>query len=89
MQSMRDPIVAQKTIAPYYRYIQYLKAILEKGIEEGSIRSESNPKLSSRLIVAFAIGMILQCMIEPHGENWQQMSQYGLETILSGLQKEK
>jgi AcrR family transcriptional regulator len=88
LQSMRDPSISEKIIAPYYKYLAFFENIFKHGIAEGSISEESNAQLSSRLIMAFAMGLILQCMIEPHGEDWPKMSNFGLEKILTGLQKE-
>jgi AcrR family transcriptional regulator len=89
IQSMRDPSISKKTIAPYYKYLGFFEEVFKNGIADGSITKTSDAHLSSRLMVAFALGMILQCMIEPHGEDWQKMSSYGLETILSGLKENK
>lgn len=88
MQSMRDSSISQKTIAPYYQYLSYFDNLIQKGISEGSFSSNTNSHVSSRLIIALALGMILQCMIEPHSEDWQQFLQTNLSTILKGLQKE-
>ncbi|MHC1741132.1 MAG: TetR/AcrR family transcriptional regulator [Anaerolineaceae bacterium] len=88
MQSMRDPTISEKIIAPYYKYLSFFEKIFDHGINDGSISSDSEPRSSSRLIMAFVMGMILQCTIEPSGEDWQKLSHFGINKILLGLQKE-
>ncbi len=88
IQAMRDPSISQKIIAPYYRYLSFFETIFSQGKIDGSIASHSDARLSSRLMMAFAMGLILQCTIEPQGEDWQNLTQFSVGTILSGLQKE-
>jgi AcrR family transcriptional regulator len=88
IQAMRDPSVSRKTLAPYYRYLSFFEAIFAQAKVAGNLDAQINSRLSSRLIMAFAMGMILQSAIEPQGEDWQKMTQFGVETILSGLHKE-
>jgi AcrR family transcriptional regulator len=88
MQSIRDPGVTQKTIAPYYQYLSFFKKQIEKGVAEGSFSTEVNPENASKLLMSFALGTILLCMIEPHREDWQLILQNNLNTILTGLKKE-
>ena len=85
IQSIRDPSVSKKVISPYYKYISFFEEIFNQGILEGSFSTEINTHYSSKLIMAFAMGLILQCLIEPHGEDWQNISNFGLEKILLAL----
>jgi AcrR family transcriptional regulator len=87
MQSMRDPTISAKTIAPYYKYVSYFAQLIEKGISEGSFSPDIKVEEASKLLVAFAMGTILQCMIDSKGENWRQLVQTNLSTILNGLKR--
>jgi AcrR family transcriptional regulator len=89
LQAMRDPQIAQRTIKPYYTFVSLFEKMFEKGISEGSIDPGCDPHLSMRLVVGFSIGLIMQSMIEPAKEDWKQVSQYSLETVLRGLKKEQ
>ena len=88
LQAMRDPEIAHRTIKPYYTFVSLFEKMFEQGIAEGSIDSNSDPHLSMRLVVGFSLGLIMQSMIDPTKEDWKQVSQYSLEKVLQGLQKE-
>jgi AcrR family transcriptional regulator len=88
LQAMRDPEIAQRTIKPYYSFVSFFEKMFEKGIEEGSLDPESDPHLSMRLVIALSLGLIMQSMIEPNREDWKKVSQYSLEKVIKGLQKE-
>jgi AcrR family transcriptional regulator len=89
LQAMRDPEIAQRTIKPYYSFMSLFEKMFERGVAEGSIDPGSDPHQSMRLVIAFAIGMIMQSMLEPKREDWNKVSQYSLEKVLNGLQNHK
>lgn len=89
LQAMRDREIAQRTIKPYYTFMTLFEKMFEKGITEGTIDPESDPHLSMRLVMAFALGLIMQSMIEPKREDWNKVSKYSLERVLAGLQNSK
>lgn len=89
LQAMRDPEIAQRTIKPYFSFVSLFEKMFEKGIAEGSIDPTSDPHLSMRLMIGFSLGLIMESMIEPKKEDWKLVSQYSLERILQGLEKEK
>ncbi len=87
MQSMRDKSVSAKTIAPYFRFLRYFEELFQKGIEEGSLSSNTNTKNSARLLMSFAMGSIIQSMIEP-AKNWPEITKSNLQILLNGITKE-
>ena len=84
IQAMRDPIISHKLLEPYFKYLKYFKSLFTKAMTEGSINTSCQANYSSRVIVAFSLGLILECMIEPHSKNWTEISQYGVEKFLFG-----
>lgn len=89
LQAMRDREIAQRTIKPYFTFMTMFEKMFEKGIAEGSIDPTSDPHQSMRLIMAFALGLIMQSMIEPSRENWDEVTKYSVEKVLAGLQNTK
>jgi len=79
-----DPLVWQTTIGPFRRYQELFAGIVEKGIAEGSLRSV-DPASASRVIVALALGMILQGVIDPHSAAWGKVTQDGIRFLMEGL----
>lgn len=83
-QASRDPQVWQATIAPYRRYQEFFARLVQSGIAEGSLR-RVDPQVAARLIVAMAIGMLLQGLLDPEGADWVQVVQQSMQMLLDGL----
>ena len=83
-QASRDESVWQTTIAPYRRFQAFFTALIQAGIEEGSFWPV-DPEATGRLILSFAIGVLLQGLLDPHGADWQKVTQQGIRLILKGI----
>jgi hypothetical protein len=80
-------VVWQATIEPYRRYRDFFRGIVEAGIAEGSLRPV-NPERAAEVLVALAVGLLLQGMLDPEGADWGEVMQEGVQILLSGLEKE-
>jgi len=83
LQASRDARVWEMTIAPYRRYQEYFASLVRDGMAEGSLR-EMDPDIASRVIVALALGMLLQGLLDPQGADWGQVARHGLEMFMLG-----
>lgn len=86
-KAARDPVVWQATIEPYRRYRDFFRGIIEAGIAEGSLRPV-NPERAAQVLVALAVGLLLQSMLDPEGADWGEVMQEGVQILLSGLERE-
>jgi AcrR family transcriptional regulator len=87
VQSMRDKSVSARTIAPYFRFLRYFEELIQQGITDGSFSTKIDSKSSARLLMSYAMGTILQCMIEPNLD-WQSISKENIHSLISGMIKE-
>ena len=85
-QAIHDPQVWQATIAPYRRYAELFSRYLQAGIKDGSLRP-MDTNMVSRVIVALALGMLLQGVMDPKGAQWNEMTKNGIQLLLTGLQR--
>jgi len=83
-QASRDETVWQTTIAPYRRFQAFFTRLIQEGIEEGSFWPV-DPEATGRLILSFAIGVLLQGLLDPQGADWQNVTQQGIRLILKGI----
>jgi len=83
-QASRDETVWQTTIAPYRRFQAFFTGLIQEGIEEGSFWPV-DPDATGRLILSFAIGVLLQGLLDPQGADWQKVTQQGIRLILKGI----
>lgn len=84
MQAYRDPVIWEATIAPYHRYFELFSALMQKGIEEGSLR-EVEPQTAARVTVSIGIGMLLQALFDIKGVQWDEQVRLSMEMLLQGL----
>jgi AcrR family transcriptional regulator len=87
-RATRDKQVWQETIEPFQRYRAFFEAMLKTGIEEGSIRAIETDH-AARVLVAFAVGLLMQGLLEPDGTDWSHVTDLGLEILMHGLTEEK
>lgn len=85
-RAARDPEVWQATIAPYRHYHAYFVSMLEEGILEGSLRP-MDPQLIAHLIVALAVGVVLQGLVDPQGADWGRVAHDSVSLVLTSMER--
>ncbi|MCL4559454.1 MAG: TetR/AcrR family transcriptional regulator [Chloroflexi bacterium] len=85
-QASRDPEVWKATIAPYRRYQELFAGIMQVGISQGSLRP-IDPDLGGRVILALALGLLLQGLIDPQAAVWGKAGREMMSILLYGLER--
>jgi AcrR family transcriptional regulator len=85
IQAGRQPEIWQTVVAPYHRYQALFSSIFDKGIQEGSLNQEISSAAAARVIIALAMGLLLQALFDPDGANWSQVTQEGVRMLMDGL----
>ena len=83
-QAQHNPAIWQSVIDPYRRYQKYFAEMLQEGIDEGSLKP-IDPQMTAQVMVAQAVGLLLQGLLDPDGADWQRVTQYGFQMILNDL----
>ncbi len=83
-ESSHDPLVWNTTIEPYRRYTALFAGVIQRGIQEGSLRNV-NPQTAARVVVALALGLILQGVMDPDGAPWNEVAQGGMRMLMEGM----
>src|SRR5574342_878463 len=86
LQASRDKKIWDASIAPYRRYHKYFTSLIRKGVEEGSF-VEVDPELASRMIVATAMGLLLQSLLDPKGAQWEKVARESTTLLLNNFLK--
>lgn len=84
LQASRDKKIWDASIAPYRRYHKYFTSLIKKGVEEGSF-VEVDPELASRMIVATAMGLLLQSLLDPKGAKWEKVARDSTDLLINSL----
>jgi len=83
-RAIRDPDVWDATVEPFQRYRDFFAALVQRGIDDGSLRDLS-PHHTARVLIALAVGMLVQGLLDQGGEDWQDITQEALELLLHGI----
>lgn len=86
-QSSRDPEVWQTTIAPYRRFHHLFSDLVRKGIAEGTLKSVDS-EIAARVILAMAVGVLFQGLLDPQAAQWDQVARAGMEHLMHGMMLE-
>jgi len=86
-QSAHDPTVWRAAIAPYQRYREFFSLLIETGMAEGSFRP-ADPKTAGPVLVALAVGVLLQGLMDPDGADWSAVMQQGVDLLIRGMRVE-
>ena len=84
--SYRDPEVLQALSQPHQRYQEFFASMIQDGIDEGSLR-DMNPDVVSRVIVALAVGLLLEGLVNPDGEEWANVVKEGIKLITDSMNR--
>lgn len=84
LQASRDEAVWQATVAPYERYQQFFKKLVEQGQVEGSFRADVDAPSAAKAIVGLAVGLLLQGLLTAQVD-WQKTARVSMKILLNGL----
>ena len=83
-QANHDPLVWQATVAPFHRYQTYFADMVREGIGRGSLQPV-DPELAGRVLVSFAVGLLMESLFDPQGLNWKVEARQSLELLMNGF----
>jgi len=84
LQASRDKKIWQASIAPYRRYHEYFTSLIKRGVEEGSFAS-IDAEVASRTIIAAAMGLLLQSLLDPKGANWEEAARESTTMLVNAM----
>jgi AcrR family transcriptional regulator len=83
-QARRDPQVWERTIKPFRHYRRIFELLIGKGIAEGSFR-DVDPALAAHMLVSFAVGALLQGVVDPTGAKWDENMPKSIEFFIQAM----
>ena len=89
VQASRDKTVWEATIAPYQAYQSRFAQMLEEGKTEGSIREGEDAQAAAWVLIAFAVGMLLQGVVLPDTADWETIAGRGMGMLVESMQRSK
>jgi hypothetical protein len=82
IQSGRQPDLWKSAVAPYHRYLERFAVLLS---ESGP--DSPDPQSQARIVLAMAMGLLLQSFFDPSGADWKDLSVQSMQILINGLEK--
>ena len=82
----RDPAIWRAAIAPYRRYRDYFAAMIQAGVDQGTLCAD-DPELVAQMLVSLVVGLLLQGLLDSDETDWGDVAQRSVRTLLQGLKE--
>ncbi len=86
--AQRDPLIWERAVDPYRRYLTYFERLIGQGIEQGDFR-QASPRVSAVLLTSTALGMLMQAQFVPEDEVWGETLRATVGLLLDGLREDR
>lgn len=73
VKGISDPSMSGLVKSSYKSYLDFFSGIIQQGIDAGIMR-KYNPVKISRILFALTIGLLMQGLIDPDGEDWESFA---------------
>jgi len=87
-KSKADPEVARNTVEMIRKYQGFFQQVLDRGVSEGSLRVK-NSNLAATLILSAVLGLLLQGILDPEGQDWGALMQRVLAVLMESMSRRK
>ena len=84
VRAMRDERVRVLLLEPYRHFNTFFADLVAAGMTAGSLKPFDPPQLG-RVLVSFAVGLVVQGLMDPDSADWEAVGRAGLGLILDGL----
>lgn len=84
-QAMVDPAIWKLAVEPYRYFMGFFMRIAETGQHDGSIRKDIDSEKLARLLVAVAMGYLLQAAFDQEKSDWPALTSEGMKLLLEGV----
>lgn len=88
-QASRQPEIWEQAVAPYHQYLEFFEGLIGRGVNEGDFATDLDIQCSARILMAVAMGLLLQASFDPDGADWENVTRSGIQLILDGLRSVK
>jgi AcrR family transcriptional regulator len=84
LHSARDKELWNTAIAPYQRYREYFRMVVEEMDPEGAI-DPAKKETAALAVISLAIGLLLQGVVQPDAADWGAAGRESIRMLLEGM----
>ncbi len=85
-QARLDPAIWSRTVAPFRRYREYFRDLIERGIAQGAL-AEVDADNVAAMLVSLSVGYILQGLLDADAADWGQLAERSVHLLIARIER--
>ena len=82
IKAINDKNLKEIVLQTHDNFLLFFTSLLKNGMENGNIK-KGNPLQVSKILFAITLGLLIQGLIDPAGEDWKELSKTSIKMLLS------
>lgn len=82
IKAINDKNLKEYVLQTHENFLLFFTSILKNGMEKGTIKS-GNPLHVSKILFSITLGLLIQGLIDPAGEDWNELAKTSIKMLLS------
>ena len=82
VKAISDKDLREYVLKSYNSYLFFFSGLLKDGIKKKLIKNE-DPLRISKILFSITLGLLIQGLIDPTGEDWEKLAKKSIEMLLS------
>jgi len=82
VKAISDKDLREYVLKSYNSFLSFFSGLIKDGIKKGLIEKE-DPLHVSKILFSITLGLLIQGLIDPTGEDWEKLAKKSIEMLLS------
>jgi len=82
VKAISDRDLREYVLKSYNSFLSFFSGLIKDGIKKGLIKNE-DPLRISKILFSITLGLLIQGLIDPTGEDWEKLAKISIEMLLS------
>ncbi|MCL4385480.1 MAG: TetR/AcrR family transcriptional regulator [Actinobacteria bacterium] len=82
IKAISDKNLKKYVLKSYNSFLDFFSDLLKEGMSKGYIKKE-NPTQVAKILFSITLGLLIQGLIDPSGENWNELAKKSVRMLLS------
>ena len=82
IRAISDKELREYVLKSYDSFLLFFTGLIKNGIKKGLIKKE-DPVHISKILFSITLGLLIQGLIDPEGEDWEKLAKKSIKMLLS------
>ena len=82
IKAINDKNLKEIVLQTHENFLLFFTSVLKNGMEKGTIKS-GNPLHVSKILFSITLGLLIQGLLDPTGEDWKELAKTSIKMLLS------